>query len=745
MSSERGLLPGWLGMLMVLLVWGAFALGPGYSNQVKGEGMLPLLAPGDLLLMHPAGVAPQRGDLVVLRPTPEQSSMDALPDRSNGQIIARVIGLPGDKLAVRHDGFIINHKDRISVAPGPYWMRYGGSLQIPGGGHFALGGGNPTDWSKNGGASQYMGMFDIQQIRVVMLHVPRTQVMDRAALGVIGGGGLVSVMIWALWFSGRYCRPLLPLRMILGLSWFALLVVLAGYLMAPHTGAQPLDPRLGLAGVSHQFFSGIGIADWLLRLFVVFAMMAAVAIVTWRVDRSTTGETDNEPSQPTESKQSTELSSFRLWPVVFGILAILHPLAEPLLTSRESPMVIVVLLVAVVIPATFWQLEISALKPKASRFIVWPARLIRALRLCGGVLGLLILAKLVIAASDSVFGVIGNAFMPEFQAKALGPLLWLLYGLPGVRPAQFRVAVRNAFNGPANPLRVGVLLAIFLGLSVFAYIRSQPNSFFRDEYRIAAEMIAHARPATEDFFTNEYRLPDELDTDLMFGSLPSMRGVSFVGPGILRLSIPRTGRDDLRIFLIFEGALEGKYVFDYRCVHDEEDFSSKEPALRRCIREPGFNSRNHGSRRSLIARTPRAADGPTAETRIYFRVGGSAKSDMGPAMLPPPSRKNPEAARYVEMLETDVRKTVFPGGNSPREIELVGFADATGPESGNQVLSALRVETAKAYLVELGVPISTISTRAAGEEPIPPECSASPRLSAECFYRSRRVEIRVWQ
>lgn len=724
-------------MLMVLLVWGALALAPGYSNLVKGQGMQPQLAPGDLLLMHPAGVVPRRGDLVVLRPTPEQSSMDALPDRTNREIIGRVIGLPGDMLAVRHDEFIINNQDRISVAPGNYWMRFGGSLQIPGGGHFVVGGGDPADWSKAGGASQYMGMFDIQQIRVAKLHIPRTQVMDRAALAVIGGGGLVGVMIWALWFSGRYCRPLLPLRMILGLSWLALLFALAGYLMAPHTGAESPDPRLVFVAMFHRFFYWTGSSDWL-RLFVVFAMVAAAAMATWRVGRPVTGKADDEADRP------TELSSFRLWPVPFGILAILHPLVEPMFATRGSPMVLVAILVAVVIPASLWQLEITALKPEAGRFIVWPARLIRALRLCGGVLGLLVLAQLVIAASDSVVDVIGNAFKPEFQAKALGPLLWLLYGLPGVRPAQVRIAVRTAFNGPANPLRVGVLLAVFLGLSAFAYFRLQPNAFFREEYRIAAEMVAHALPATEDFFTSENRLPDELDTNLMFGNSPSMRGVSFVGPGVLRLSIPRSGSDDLRIFLLFEGTLEGKYAFDYRCVHDEEDFSSKEPALRRCIREPGFSSRSHGSRRSLIARTPRAADGPTAETRIYFRVGGSTRSDMGPAMLPPPARRNPEAARYAEMLETDMRRTVFPGGNYPREIELVGFADATGPESDNQVLSALRVETVKAYLVELGVPISTISTRAAGEEPIPPECSARPRLSAECFYRSRRVEIRVW-
>lgn len=742
MTSDLRLFPGWMGLLAAILVWTSFAFMPGTKNdviRVAGENMLPQLAPGDLLLMHPPGMLPKRGEIVLISPTSEQSAMDALPDRQSRPFIARVAGLPGDSIELTGGGFVLRGGERIDAVPGPYWRRHGSSLRIPAGGHFALAAGDPTRWEKAGGASQFMGLFDIGQIRVTRTHLARAQIFKRAPYAVVGGGALAGLMILVLWICGRYCRPLLPLRMMLGFTWLALFMVLAYFIMAPFLDREAVSPLVAFVAINYRYFSWMGNSEWLNAAIAVSALSIA-GFATWQIGRRMAGTADDIVAATKRSSRP-----FRLWPLVVGIVAVFYALVNLNLIQGNEPANIVAMMAGVAIPAGFWQCEVAAIKPGAGTPVVWLGRIIRGLRLCIGLVGLFMLTKLLIAASNSVFGVITTVLTSDFQSQALAPVLLLLYGLPGVRPRRWRDAIRRTFEAPTNPLRLAALLAVFVGLASLAFFRFQPHSIFRDEYRVAAEMVAHARPATEDFFLSEYRLPDELDTNLMFGSSSSLRGAAFVGPGVLRLTVPRGGIDEMRIFMIFEQSPASRSGIDYRCVHDEADFVSDEPALRRCVREPGFDARNYGSKRSLIARTPRAANGPRAETRIYFRLGGSTKTDMGPAMLPPPARNNTEAIRYRQMLEADLRATIFPDGNLPREIEIVGFADASGPEADNQLLSETRAESAKTYLIDLGIPTSLISTRGAGEEPIPMECLPKQGMYAECLYRSRRVDIRVWQ
>ncbi len=87
--------------------------------HISNEAMVPALLPGDYVIAHRAAyyaAEPQRGDVVVYR----------YPDESGTLFLHRVIGIPGDRIAIRHQVVSVNeetvtepyvqHTDRSSMA-----------------------------------------------------------------------------------------------------------------------------------------------------------------------------------------------------------------------------------------------------------------------------------------------------------------------------------------------------------------------------------------------------------------------------------------------------------------------------------------------------------------------------------------------------------------------------------------------------------------------------------------------------
>jgi signal peptidase I len=97
----------WIAPVAIVALPAAAALllraGVGQLYQVEGASMLPTLVPGDTILMSRLslrdGQAPRRGDIVVFRTGPGQRGPDAASDAD--RLVKRVIGLPGDHIAMR--------------------------------------------------------------------------------------------------------------------------------------------------------------------------------------------------------------------------------------------------------------------------------------------------------------------------------------------------------------------------------------------------------------------------------------------------------------------------------------------------------------------------------------------------------------------------------------------------------------------------------------------------------------------
>jgi signal peptidase I len=71
---------------------------------VKGASMAPTLAPGHRVAVAPLVRPPRRGDLVVLRrPRSTGAPLRGSPDPSRGdlEVVKRVVGLPGERVALR--------------------------------------------------------------------------------------------------------------------------------------------------------------------------------------------------------------------------------------------------------------------------------------------------------------------------------------------------------------------------------------------------------------------------------------------------------------------------------------------------------------------------------------------------------------------------------------------------------------------------------------------------------------------
>ncbi len=87
---------------------------------IPSASMKPTLMPGDYVLAHPMGAAPERGDLIVFR------------NGSDGKdYVKRVIGLPGDRVQMRADVVQINDQPVGRSAPAVFTETY--RRQGPGG------------------------------------------------------------------------------------------------------------------------------------------------------------------------------------------------------------------------------------------------------------------------------------------------------------------------------------------------------------------------------------------------------------------------------------------------------------------------------------------------------------------------------------------------------------------------------------------------------------------------------------
>lgn len=732
--------PGWVGLLIVITLWTALVIFPGdrrATTRVTGEGMRPQLSPGDLLVMRLPGAIPGRGDIVVFSASAEQLAEQPLARAGDGLYVSRAVGLPGDQLEIAGNAFILNDSERIEAPPGRHWDRHRGSSRIPEGKFFLLTSGDPAQWTKGGESSQFMGLIDLAQMRVAREHMPRDELLRSAPLIPLCGGGLVVLLGWVFWFCGQYCRPLLPLKIILGMSWFGVVLIFAILITSYFGGREDHSPMVFLASIYFWFFSRLETGQ-LLNAGIVGCLLALAFLVSrWAHQRAPQAINDEIAAA------ADDILLLRVWPLAFGIAAICLAVFNSGAVSGRDTWSLITVLAGIAILFSAWQCEAAAIKSDAGRGLVWLGRAIRGLRLVIGLIGIASLASLLWGAITTRRELIDLITSTPFLMDALWTALFMLYGLPGIRRLKKGAIVRMTFAGPVSPVRLAGLLTILAGVTFLAYQRLQPYSQEAAALQAVGATIAFARAASEDFVQTEGRLPDELDTVSVFGDSPIMRGAAFIGPGVLRISVP-IGRDQpIQLFMLFEHDPGKPFTIGIRCIHDAPDVADS--AMRGCVRQKGFDVRRYGSRRSLIARTARAADGPFAQTQIFFRLHGSGRADMGPASLPPPARNNPEAARYAQMLDASVKETVFPGGEMPREIEVVGFADATGPETTNQLLSEQRAETVRGYLVELGVPVSAISIRGAGPEAISPECSPTQTSFAQCLYRSRRVDVRVWQ
>lgn len=106
--------------------------------KVEGDSMFPTLQNGEYILvnkvdyfLHP----PHRGDIIVFQAVPAHA-----PDKD---FIKRVIGLPGDHVAIHNQGVFINGSrlpEPYIVSPPDYnWPPGGGSQTVPRNDYFVLG------------------------------------------------------------------------------------------------------------------------------------------------------------------------------------------------------------------------------------------------------------------------------------------------------------------------------------------------------------------------------------------------------------------------------------------------------------------------------------------------------------------------------------------------------------------------------------------------------------------------------
>jgi signal peptidase I len=129
-GGERGFFARWFIPVCLVGYGGLIAvIAVVFSNlgsmRIVGEGMTPTLAPGDVVLYkkHVFEEDLKAGQLIFYRNSPESAW-----GKRGDIIVARILGTPGDQMAVQGEHYLVNGKKTVPVSP-PGTLRL--SLEIP--------------------------------------------------------------------------------------------------------------------------------------------------------------------------------------------------------------------------------------------------------------------------------------------------------------------------------------------------------------------------------------------------------------------------------------------------------------------------------------------------------------------------------------------------------------------------------------------------------------------------------------
>jgi outer membrane protein OmpA-like peptidoglycan-associated protein len=142
----------------------------------------------------------------------------------------------------------------------------------------------------------------------------------------------------------------------------------------------------------------------------------------------------------------------------------------------------------------------------------------------------------------------------------------------------------------------------------------------------------------------------------------------------------------------------------------------------------------------MQTRPEEAAAGPTAAAKLDDAKQGDAKPvDAKPAIVHADvyfdfksTRLRADAAKLLQDKAATLSRT------ETWAVLVTGYADIHGPAAYNKVLAQRRAETVKQFLVELGVPESSVKVVAFG-----PEAALCDDPAAECQQLNRRVHLEI--
>ena len=142
----------------------------------------------------------------------------------------------------------------------------------------------------------------------------------------------------------------------------------------------------------------------------------------------------------------------------------------------------------------------------------------------------------------------------------------------------------------------------------------------------------------------------------------------------------------------------------------------------------------------MQTRPEEAAAGPTAPAKLDDAKQGDAKPvDAKPAIVHADvyfdfksTRLRADAAKLLQDKAATLSRT------ETWAVLVTGYADIHGPAAYNKVLAQRRAETVKQFLVELGVPESSVKVVAFG-----PEAALCDDPATECQQLNRRVHLEI--
>ena len=251
--------------------------------------------------------------------------------------------------------------------------------------------------------------------------------------------------------------------------------------------------------------------------------------------------------------------------------------------------------------------------------------------------------------------------------------------------------------------------------------------------------LSKARTTVTNFHMEKGRFPDEFDSRGQWSS-SDLTHTILVGSGILKVPVP--GSNEQRfVYLIGYENDSSPHGLSFLCVHDDPTIFHR-PGLPeapgQCQRLSGLDVRNLAKSRTQAALAATIArqktKKPMTQFSVYFRLGRSEQSDMGMSAIEKAADISANQGELMQHLRLGLARLVPVNTMPPRAIDIVGFTDSTGTPEYNTRLSLARAESVRELLVELGVPLTSISVRGAGVDSPKAVCSAA------C---SRRVEIRL--